>query len=188
MRSNTKSSITLPPEELRIVLALQAKLKAKSKVEVVRRGLRLLRDVTEREALREAYRKASRATRASLSRERGHFRVVRPRRGVLYLADLNPRRGAEPGTVRPVLIIQTDLLNETGHPSTWVLPCTTRLTGENLLRVVLPRGIAGNREECEVMVDQSRAIDNRRLTRSLKPLPRSLLAEVVEKLRRVGEL
>src|SRR5260370_954412 len=69
MRSNTKSSITLPPEELRIVLALQAKLKAKSKVEVVRRGLRLLRDVTEREALREAYRKASRATRASLSRE-----------------------------------------------------------------------------------------------------------------------
>jgi hypothetical protein len=69
MRSNTKSSITLPPEELRIVLALQAKLKAKSKVDVVRRGLRLLRDVTEREALREAYRKASRATRASLSRE-----------------------------------------------------------------------------------------------------------------------
>jgi Arc/MetJ-type ribon-helix-helix transcriptional regulator len=69
MRSNTKSSITLPPEELRMVLALQAKLRAKSKVEVVRRGLRLLRDATERETLREAYRQASRATRASLSHE-----------------------------------------------------------------------------------------------------------------------
>jgi len=69
MRSNTKSSITLPPEELKVVLALQARLKARSKVEVVRRGLRLLRDVTEREALREAYRRASRATRASLSHE-----------------------------------------------------------------------------------------------------------------------
>jgi len=69
MKPNTKSSITLPPEELRMVLALQAKLKAKSKVEVVRRGLRLLRDVTEREALREAYRQASRATRESLSHE-----------------------------------------------------------------------------------------------------------------------
>ena len=69
MRSNTKSSITLPPEELRVVLALQARLKAKSKVEVVRRGLRLLRDATEREALREAYRRASRATRASVSHE-----------------------------------------------------------------------------------------------------------------------
>jgi hypothetical protein len=69
MKSNTKSSITLPAEELRIVLALQAKLKARSKVEVVRRGLRLLRDATEREALREGYRRASAATRASLSRE-----------------------------------------------------------------------------------------------------------------------
>jgi hypothetical protein len=69
MRSNAKSSITLPPEELRVVLDLQAKLKARSKVEVVRRGLRLLRDATEREALREAYRHASRATRASLARE-----------------------------------------------------------------------------------------------------------------------
>jgi mRNA interferase MazF len=113
---------------------------------------------------------------------------MRARRGLLYLADLEPRAGTEPGKVRPVLVVQTDLLNEVGHPSTWILPCTTRLTGENLLRVVLPRGIAGNREECEVMVDQSRAIDNRRLVRALKPLPKSILAEVVEKLRRIGEL
>jgi len=113
---------------------------------------------------------------------------VKSRRGVLYLADLNPRRGTEPGKVRPVLVIQTDLLNEAGHPSTWILPCTTRLAGENLLRVSLPRGIAGNREDCEVMIDQSCAIDNRRLVRALKPLPRTILAEVVEKLRRLGEL
>jgi mRNA interferase MazF len=113
---------------------------------------------------------------------------VRARRGVLYLADLNPRMGTEPGKLRPVLVVQTDLLNEAGHPSTWVLPCTTRLTGENLLRVVLPRGIAGNREDCEVMIDQSRAIDNRRLVKALKLLPRSILAEVAEKLRPLGEL
>lgn len=113
---------------------------------------------------------------------------MRPRRGQLYLADLSPRVGTEAGKVRPVLVIQTDLLNDADHPSTWVLPCTTRLTGENLLRVVLPRRIAGNREECEVMVDQSRAIDNRRLVRALKLLPRSILAEVVEKLRTLGEL
>ena len=113
---------------------------------------------------------------------------MRARRGVLYLADLSPRAGTEPGKVRPVLVVQTDLLNQAGHPSTWVLPCTTRLTGENLLRVVLPRGIAGNREECEVMVDQSRAIDNRRLVRALRPLPKSILAEVLEKLRTLGDL
>ena len=69
MKKNTKSSITLPPAELELVLSLQAKLKAKSKVEVVRRGLRLLRDVTERASLRDAYRRASDATRATLSQE-----------------------------------------------------------------------------------------------------------------------
>lgn len=69
MKSSPKSSITLAADELRLMLALQAKLKARSKVEVVRRGLRLLRDVTERQSLREAYRHASRATRASLSHD-----------------------------------------------------------------------------------------------------------------------
>jgi len=35
---------------------------------------------------------------------------VKARRGVLYLANL---AGTEPGKVRPVLVIQTDLLNDT---------------------------------------------------------------------------
>lgn len=109
-------------------------------------------------------------------------------RGRLYLADLSPRRGTEAGKLRPVLVVQTDLLNDVSHPSTWVLPCTTRLTGENPLRVPLPRGMAGNRQDCEVMIDQSRAIDNRRLVRALKPVARSILREVEEKLRRWAEL
>jgi hypothetical protein len=69
MKRNTKSSITLPREELKRVLLLQTKLKVKTKVEVVRRGLRLLQDLTDRETLREAYRRSSLATRSSLSRE-----------------------------------------------------------------------------------------------------------------------
>ena len=69
MKTNIKSSITLPPEELKLVVALQVRLKAKSKVEVVRRGLRLLQEATDRESLREAYRHASNATRAALSRD-----------------------------------------------------------------------------------------------------------------------
>jgi len=69
MRSNAKSSITLPPEEIRLVHSLKARLKLKSNVEVVRRGLKLLQETTERRALREAYRTASRATRESIARE-----------------------------------------------------------------------------------------------------------------------
>ncbi|MBK8232366.1 MAG: hypothetical protein IPK72_17720 [Candidatus Eisenbacteria bacterium] len=69
MKSNTKSSITLPAAELKLVLALQKKLKAKTKVEVVRRGLRLLQESTDRESLRESFRRASLSTRASLESE-----------------------------------------------------------------------------------------------------------------------
>lgn len=69
MKSNTKSSITLPPAELKLVKTLQARLKAKTKVEVVRRGLRLLDETTEREIAREAYRRASLATRESTHEE-----------------------------------------------------------------------------------------------------------------------
>ena len=69
MKLNTKSSITRPPEELKLVVSLQAMLKAKSKVEVVRRGLRLLQETTDGERMREAYRRASLATRGSLAEE-----------------------------------------------------------------------------------------------------------------------
>jgi Arc/MetJ-type ribon-helix-helix transcriptional regulator len=69
MNSNTKSSITLPAEEFRLVKALRARLRAKSNVEVVRRGLRLLAETTDRAALKVAYREASRATRAATLEE-----------------------------------------------------------------------------------------------------------------------
>lgn len=81
-----------------------------------------------------------------------------------------------------------DLGGKAGHPSTWVVPCTTLLTGESLLRVALPAGAAGNREDCEIMVDQSRSIDNRRFRKLLRPLPPVLLRALEQKLRLLGEL
>ena len=61
MKLNTKSSITLPREELRLVNDLKKRLRARTNVEVVRRGLRLLKETTDREALRESYASAARA-------------------------------------------------------------------------------------------------------------------------------
>ena len=61
--------ITLLAADMKLVVALKAKLKAKSKVEVVRRALRLLKETTDRATLRDAYRDASRATRAYLGHE-----------------------------------------------------------------------------------------------------------------------
>ncbi len=71
MKSNAKSSITLPAAEVRLVEQLRERLGARSKVEVVRRALRLLKETTQREALRSAYGQASRAVRESTLRELG---------------------------------------------------------------------------------------------------------------------
>lgn len=110
------------------------------------------------------------------------------RHGDLHVADLNPRQGTEAGKLRPVLVLQTNLLNEAEHHSTFVVPCTTRLIGESLLRVSLPRGMAGNDADCEVMIDQGRAIDNRRLRRRLGALPKPVLGEVKKKMRLLLDL
>ncbi len=63
MKLNTKSSITLPPDELRLVAALKARLRLKSNVDVVRTGLRMLKERTDRDELKAAYRRASLTTR-----------------------------------------------------------------------------------------------------------------------------
>ena len=86
----------------------------------------------------------------------------------IWLADLNPRRGTEPGKTRPVVIVQTDLLNET-HLSTLICPVTTNVKKEiELLRVHLKKGQL--EKLSDILVDQIRAIDNRRLLRKLGQL------------------
>ena len=50
-----------------------------------------------------------------------------PDRGEVWLADLDPRRGTEPGKTRPVLIVQSQALMQAEHPSTIVVPLTTTL-------------------------------------------------------------
>lgn len=91
----------------------------------------------------------------------------------VYLADLNPRFGTEPGKTRPVVVVQTELLNN-HHPSTIVCPLTTQIHPEsNILRVHLRRGEAGLMEKSDIMVDQIRAIDNRRFIERLGMVGRS---------------
>ena len=88
-----------------------------------------------------------------------------PDRGEVWLADLDPRRGTEPGKRRPVLIVQSRALLDAGHPSTIVAPLTTSLIDDaEPLRNRFPRTGRLSRDS-DVLVDQLRAIDNRRLVR-----------------------
>ena len=86
----------------------------------------------------------------------------------IWLADLNPSRGTEPGKKRPVVIVQTDLLNET-HLFTLICPITTNVKKEiELLRVHLRKGQLDNLSD--ILIDQIRAIDNKRLIKKLGQL------------------
>jgi mRNA interferase MazF len=85
-----------------------------------------------------------------------------PRKFNVYTADLNPRFGTEPGKIRPVIVIQTNLLNE-DHPSTIICPITTKVQPEaHILRIHLMKGEAGLQSDSDIIVDQIRSIDNKR--------------------------
>jgi len=93
----------------------------------------------------------------------------------IYLADLNPRIGTEPGKVRPVVVLQTDLLNNI-HPSTVICPLTTKITKEaNILRLHLSQKETG--------FDQIRAIDNRRLLKHVGKLKQHHQKKLLENIK-----
>ena len=86
------------------------------------------------------------------------------KRGGIYLANFNPSKGTEPGKIRPCVVMQSDLLNEAEHPSTTVLPLTTSLIEDAAplrYRVVAREGL---QSDSDIMLDQTRTIDNRRIT------------------------
>jgi mRNA interferase MazF len=107
----------------------------------------------------------------------------------IWLADLNPKIGTEPGKTRPVLVIQTNLLNKIPHPSTIVCPITSRIEKESdILRVHLRKGTANLYDNCDIMVDQIRAIDNKRLIKKIGYISNDKKELVKENIRIVLDL
>ena len=96
----------------------------------------------------------------------------------IWIAEPEPRFGTESGKVRPVVVIQTDLLNNL-HPSTIVCPITTNIKPESeVLRVHLKKGTSNLKEDCDILIDQIRAIDNKRFTKRIGKLPENIIAEI----------
>lgn len=101
----------------------------------------------------------------------------------IWIADLNPQIGTEAGKFRPVLIVQTNLLNKISHPSTIVCPITTNVQDDSdILRVHLKKGMANLHENCDIMIDQIRAIDNKRLIKKVGKLPTELIVKIKENI------
>jgi mRNA interferase MazF len=79
--------------------------------------------------------------------------------------------------------VQTNLLNKIPHPSTVVCPITTNVQKDShILRVHLKKGMANLHENCDVMIDQIRAIDNKRLIKKVGNLPVELIENIKENI------
>lgn len=112
-----------------------------------------------------------------------------PERGEVWLANLNPRRGTEAGKTRPVLIVQAQPLIDAGHLSTLIIPLTTNLVDDAeplRIRVAAQSSLL---RDSDLLVDQLRAIDNRRLAAGpLARFDRATLDLVAIAIRQVLDL
>jgi len=107
----------------------------------------------------------------------------------VYLADLNPRFGTEPGKLRPVVVVQTNLLNDTEHPSTLICPITTKIIPKvEILRIPLKKNEAGLHAASAVLIDQLRAIDNRRLKKILGTVEKENRLRILHSLKIIMDL
>jgi mRNA interferase MazF len=89
--------------------------------------------------------------------------VAVTRRGEVWVGNLNPNRGAEIGKIRPVLVLQDDALSGEVTRTVVVLPLTAQVRpGLRRLRITIA---ARDRllKDCQILVDQPRTLDRRRL-------------------------
>lgn len=90
--------------------------------------------------------------------------------GEIWLANLHPQLGAEPGKIRPVLVIQAQSLLDIEHPSTLIVPLTTNLIEDaEPLRIRL-KAMEKLEKDSDLLIDQLCSIDNTRLIKG--PLAR----------------
>ncbi|HEV8130426.1 MAG TPA: type II toxin-antitoxin system PemK/MazF family toxin [Acidobacteriota bacterium] len=106
------------------------------------------------------------------------------RRGYLYVVNFNPPIRTKPGKLRPALVLQSDLVNEAGYPSTVVIPTTTKLIeNPGLLRLHLPKGEAGLDRDSDLLLGQVIAVANDSFRRQIGFLSGHLMDEVERRAR-----
>jgi mRNA interferase MazF len=106
------------------------------------------------------------------------------KRGHLYVIDFNPRIKTKPGKLRPALVLQSDLVNEAGYPSTIVIPTTTRLIeNAGMLRLRLKKGQGGISRDSDLLLGQLIAVANESFRQEIGALPNALMEELENRIR-----
>jgi mRNA interferase MazF len=105
-------------------------------------------------------------------------------RGEVWWADLADPRGSEPGSRRPVAIVQDDLLTQSRLHTVMVAPITSNLLRAKAVgNVLLQPRASGLKRESVVLVCQVMTIDKVFLTECIARLPRRIMSLVDDGLR-----
>jgi len=93
---------------------------------------------------------------------------MKVKRGQIWEVDFEPQaHRAEPGKRRrPALVLQSNILNDSGHKTTIVIPGTTKIYRDKQgdafpLRIALTK-YEGLQEDTDLLIDQVRSIANTR--------------------------
>ena len=107
-----------------------------------------------------------------------------PGRGEVWMVNLNPTLGLEQAGLRPALVVSADPLNQSAADMAVVIPLTGTIRRlPTYVDVVPPEG--GLTKPSVIMVEQVRAISQRRLVRRLGSVERATMAAVEDRLRLV---
>lgn len=105
-----------------------------------------------------------------------------PKRGEIYIANLNPSFGREIHKKRPVLIISNNNFNQT-RPHVVIIP-TSSIVPKNLTDDIVALGKLKGFDKKSVLLPLFiRSIDQDRLTKKIRDLPKIKLQKVEEALK-----
>jgi mRNA interferase MazF len=91
-------------------------------------------------------------------------------RGEIVVANLEPVKGSEQGGIRPVLIIQSDVLNK-HSPTTIIAPITSKIyTKEYPTNVIIKKEDSALNKDSTILLNQVRTVDKRRIIKKLGSL------------------
>lgn len=104
--------------------------------------------------------------------------MERIRRGDIAIANLEPVTGSEQGGIRPVLIIQNNILN-IHAPTTIIAPITSKIYTKNYpTNVQFFSSTSGLKKESTILLNQIRTIDKERIIRKIGEIDFEIMKRV----------
>ena len=106
----------------------------------------------------------------------------RPRRGEIWIVELDPTRGHEIQKTRYCLVIQSDILNKK-LPTFIIAPITSKVRTEWFpIGIVLKKGDGELPKESQIMLNQIKAADVTRFKRKVGKLNENTMVQINESL------